>query len=242
MKLCVAQARAAKGDIPGNIENHKKIIHLAVSHGADTIIFPELSITGYEPTLARELATTLHDERLNDFQHISDTHGVTIGVGVPLKHDTGVAISMILFQPQKGREVYAKKYLHADEEPFFVSGQSSLSLLGADGDVALAICYELSVPQHVEDAYKCGAQVYLVSAVKSTGGIEKAFERLSEIGTEYGMTVLLSNAVGESDGFECAGHSAIWDNTGALLNHLDANSEGILVFDTDTRDIIAIPI
>jgi len=235
MKLCVAQTRALKGDIPGNIGNHKKIIHLAVSHGADTIIFPELSITGYEPTLAKDLATELHDERLNDFQHLSDENRLTIGVGIPLKHHTGITISMVLFRPGKPREIYSKKYLHADEEPFFVSGQSTLSMLGDDADVALAICYELSVPGHVEDVYKCGAGIYIASAVKSVGGIDKAMARLSEISTEYGMTVLLSNAVGESDGFECAGRSAIWDNRGAILQQLDAVNEGILLFDTDTR-------
>jgi predicted amidohydrolase len=240
MKLCVVQARAVKGDIPGNIGNHKKIIDLAVSHGADTIIFPELSITGYEPTLAKELATELHDERLNVFQQISDESRVTIGVGIPLNVKTGITISMVLFQPHKPREVYAKKYLHADEDPFFVSGQSTISILGED--VALAICYELSVPEHVEDAYKCGAGIYIASAVKSTGGIDKAISRLSEISIEYGMTVLFSNAVGESDGFECAGRSSIWDDTGALLQQLDAVNEGILLFDTETRAARAVTI
>ncbi|TWW01508.1 carbon-nitrogen hydrolase family protein [Chitinophaga pinensis] len=240
MKLCVAQARAVKGDILSNIENHKKIIALAVSNGADTIIFPELSITGYEPTLAKELATELHDERLNVFQDISDEKTVTIGVGVPLKTAAGITISMVLFRPQESRNVYAKKYLHADEDPYFVSGESSISLLGEDGDVALAICYELSVPQHVEDAYKCGAQFYLASSVKSTGGIENAFDRLSRIGSEYDMMVLLSNAVGESDGFQCAGKSAVWDSTGAVLEQLDATSEGILILDTDTRTAMSV--
>lgn len=240
MKLCVAQARAVKGDILTNIENHKKIIHLAVSHGADAIIFPELSITGYEPTLAKDLATELHDDRLDIFQSISDEHQVTIGVGVPLRTTAGITISMVLFQPQTPRHVYAKKYLHADEDPYFVSGQSTLSLLGEDSDVALAICYELSVPQHVEDAYKCGAQFYLASSVKSTGGIDNAARRLSAIGCEYDMMVLLSNAVGESDGFQCAGKSAVWDSTGAVVEQLDDNSEGILILDTDTRTAQAV--
>lgn len=242
MKLCVAQSRAVKGDIGSNIENHQKLIELAVSNGADTIIFPELSITGYEPTLAKQLAIALHDERLDIFQAISDERQITIGVGIPLKTAAGITISMVLFQPHSPRQVYTKKYLHADEDPYFVSGESTVSVLGEDGDVALAICYELSVPQHVEDAYKCGAQFYLASAVKSTGGIEKAMARLSEIGREYDMTVLLSNAVGESDGFECAGHSAVWDNTGAIVGQLDATSEGLLILDTDNRTTVAVTI
>ena len=52
MKICAAQTRPVKGNIQQNIENHKKLINLAVVNGADIIIFPELSITGYEPELA----------------------------------------------------------------------------------------------------------------------------------------------------------------------------------------------
>ncbi|HXL55019.1 MAG TPA: hypothetical protein VN958_02100, partial [Chitinophagaceae bacterium] len=40
MKICAAQTRPVKGDIQSNIDNHKKLIGLAVSKGAETIIFP----------------------------------------------------------------------------------------------------------------------------------------------------------------------------------------------------------
>jgi predicted amidohydrolase len=46
MKICVAQTRAIKGDIQSNIDNHKKLIDLAISNGANIVIFPELSLTG----------------------------------------------------------------------------------------------------------------------------------------------------------------------------------------------------
>ena len=40
MKICVAQTSPARGNVQINIENHKKLIDLAVSNEADTIIFP----------------------------------------------------------------------------------------------------------------------------------------------------------------------------------------------------------
>ncbi len=93
MKICVAQSRPLKGDIQSNIVAHKKIIDLAVNDKADIIIFPELSLTGYEPALAKELATDQEDSRFNDFQNVSDTHQITIGVGVPTKNKEGISIS-----------------------------------------------------------------------------------------------------------------------------------------------------
>ncbi|MBD0333132.1 MAG: carbon-nitrogen hydrolase family protein, partial [Chitinophagaceae bacterium] len=221
MKICVAQTRPVKGDIQCNIQNHKKLIVLAVSNGADTIIFPELSLTGYEPELSKELATNPDDSRFDDFQKISDTRQIIIGVGVPTKNTASTCISMVLFQPHKARQTYSKKYLHSDEEAFFVSGHSSIGLLGNKTNIALAICYELSVPEHAENAYKSGAEIYIASVAKSVDGVEKAIKRLSEIANKYSMTVFMSNSVGQSDGFECAGKSSIWNSKGLLVGQLN---------------------
>lgn len=238
MKICAAQTRPVKGDIQSNIVNHKKLIDLAVSHEADTIIFPELSLTGYEPELSKELATDQDDSRFDDFQKISDTRQVTIGVGVPTKNNTGTCISMVLFQPHQARQTYSKKYLHTDEEGFFISGQNSVGLTGNKPNIALAICYELSVPEHAENAYKNGAEIYIASVAKSAIGVEKANKSLSDIANKYSMTVLMSNCVGHCDDFESGGKTSIWNNKGLLAGQLNDTSEGIIIIDTDTQELI----
>jgi len=238
MKICASQTKPVKGDIQSNIDNHKKLIDLAVSNGADTIIFPELSLTGYEPRLAKALATDQDDSRFDDFQKISDNRQITIGVGVPIKNNAGICISMILFQPHKARQTYSKKYLHPDEEEFFISGQSSVGLIGSKINIALAICYELSVPEHTEKAFKSGAEIYIASVAKSANGVEKANKSLSDIANKYSMTVLMSNSVGQCDDFECGGKTSIWNNKGLLVGQLNDANEGIIIIDTDTQEII----
>ena len=238
MKICVAQTRPVKGDIQSNIGHHKKLINLAVFHGADIIIFPELSLTGYEPTLAKELATHQDDRRLDDFQKISDTQQITIGVGVPTKNTTGICISMVLFQPHKARQTYSKKYLHPDEEEFFVSGQSFTGLKVNKTNIALGICYEISVPEHAENAFESGAEIYIASVAKFLNGIDKALKRLSDIASTYDMTVLMANCVGPCDGEECAGKTSIWNNKGLLAGQLNNTNEGIVIIDTDTQELI----
>ena len=237
MKICVAQTRPIKGSIQGNIDHHKKIIGLAVSHSTDIIIFPELSLTGYEPTLAKELATNQDDSRFDDFQKISNFQQVTIGVGVPTKNSTGICISLILFQPHKARQTYSKKHLHPDEEEFFVSGQSFPSLSINKANVAFAICYELSVPEHAEKAHKSGAEIYVASVAKSVNGVDNASKRLSEIATKYAMSALMSNCVGQSDDFESAGKTSVWNHKGLLVGQLDDTNEGIVIYDTVTQEL-----
>lgn len=238
MKLCVAQTRPVKGDIQANIANHKKLISLAIANGADFIVFPELSITGYEPTLAGELATHLNDSRFNDFQTLSDTGPITIGVGMPLKTTDGITISMVIFQHEKAPEAYSKHYLHADEEPFFVSGHNAIGLLGAEANIAPAICYELSVPEHAEAAHNAGAEIYMASVVKTAAGTTKAIDTLAAIAKMYSMNVVMANCVGVCDGDICGGRSSVWNQRGELLGQLNDTDEGILIFDTDTPEVI----
>lgn len=238
MKIGVAQTRPITGDIAGNIEYHKTFIELAASNGAEAIIFPELSLTGYEPSLAKQLATDITDSRFDPFQQLSDSKQITIGVGVPTKSPNGIHITMVLFQPNKPRQVNSKKYLHADEEPFFISGHNLSGLIINNTPVALAICYEIAVPEHAENAAKNGAQVYIASVAKTAKGVEKSFAGLSEIAGRYGMTVLMSNSVGMCEDGECGGRSAAWNNKGALLGELNDTGEGILILDTNTHAVI----
>lgn len=118
MKICVAQTKPFKGNIAANIDQHIKLTNLAVDYGADAVFFPELSITGYEPELAKDLATSAEGHSLDEFQEISNHNYITIGLGVPTHADAGVQISMLIFQPNQPRQKYSKQQLHSDELPF----------------------------------------------------------------------------------------------------------------------------
>ena len=238
MKISVAQTKPVKGNIESNIYHHKKIIELAVSYETDIIVFPELSVTGYEPALAKQLATVKDDRRFDEFQIISDSKKIIICVGMPTSADSVIYISMIIFQPGKPRQVYSKQYLHSDEEPYFVHGDRQVFLINGQHKIAPAICYELSIRGHSENAFNNGATIYMVSVAKTNSGVEKAIETLSGIAEKYSMIVLLSNSVGPSDNFIAAGKSSIWNNKGSLLAQLDDSDEGLLIFDTDTNEII----
>ncbi|WP_207511267.1 carbon-nitrogen hydrolase family protein [Longitalea luteola] len=235
MKIALAQTRPVRGDIEYNINQHVRFIEQAAANGAEMIVFPELSLTGYEPSLAKELATTATDNRLAIFQRLSDEKHLIIGVGLPTKGGSGIHISMVLFQPGNPPQVNSKMYLHADEDPFFVPGINLPGLIIDNTHIALAICYEISVPEHAEKAGNTGANLYLASVAKTAPGVEKAAVRLGEIARTYKMTVLMSNSVGMCEDGECAGQSAVWNKEGSMIAQLNDNNEGILLYDTDSE-------
>jgi predicted amidohydrolase len=235
MRIGVAQTRPFKGDILRNIEAHVRLIELAGRAQADMIVFPELSITGYEPELAAGLATTAEDIRLHIFETLSERYSMTIGVGIPAADAAGVRITEVIFQPGQPRQTYSKQYLHADEEPFFICGTEAGFL--SSRRIALAICYELSVPAHSEQAHRSGAEIYLVSVAKTKSGMDRAAETLADIARRYSMMVLVSNCVGHCDNFDCGGGSAVWNREGVMLAQLDGTEEGILVLDTEKEEV-----
>jgi len=238
MKICVSQIRPIKGDIEKNILLHQEFIKQAVLSKTDFILFPELSLTGYEPSLANDLATAPDDVRFDLFQKISDADAISIGVGVPLKAEKGITISMLVFQPNKTRQVYSKQHLHSDELPYFVEGNGQLFISEKKDVIMPAICYESLLPEHAAKAKERGATVYMASVAKSAKGVEKAYGHYPEIAREYSMMVCMSNSIGPSDNFIGAGQSAVWSKEGKLLGQLDRENEGILIFDTATEALI----
>lgn len=233
MKIAVAQTSPAKGNIAANMEAHIRMIHAAIACQTNLIIFPELSLTGYEPALAQDLAVTIDDHRLDVFQKLSNEGNIAIGAGVPVRGDTGVFIGLVLFQPHQRRTVYSKQYLHPDEYPYFVKGTNQT--LTIDGTrVALAICYEISVPEHTASAFAVPAPIYVASVVKFPRAIAHATETLSATAKKYHALVLMSNCVGVCDGETCGGNSSAWNSEGELIAQLGDKMEGLLVVDTST--------
>ncbi len=240
MKICLAQTASVPGDIAANITKHKELIRASVEQQAELIIFPELSVCAYEPAIAVARAIEKDDTRFDVFQQLSNAHQLTIGIGAPLKQGNGVAIAMLIFQPDAPRQVYAKKYLHEDEEPWFVSGKSTTSTLGTNGEIALAICYEISVAAHAEEACREQTKVYLSSVAKTAGGVDKASRRLSALAKAHGIITMMSNCIGPCEGQEGGGKGAVWNDQGDLVGQLTSQKEGLMMFDTNTNQAFEI--
>jgi predicted amidohydrolase len=238
MKICLAQIQAAKGNVKQNIENHKKLITLAISLTADAIFFPELSITGYEPALASGLAVEENDSQFDLFQVMADNHNIVIGIGMPTKFGKGIRISMLLFQPKKVRLTYAKQQLHADELPYFASGTRQTILKVNNQIIAPAICYESLQEDHCANAYDLGATIYISSVAKSKNGLDKAYSHYPKMAKKYGMIVLMVNCIGYCDDFQNTGGSAIWNSDGIIKGSLDGENEGLIIYDTETEAVI----
>lgn len=240
MKIGVVQFEAIKGNIEGNIAKHVDWIKAAIKENVNLIVFPELSLTGYELELAEQLATNQNDPRFDILQEISNQNNIAICVGTPTREASNIFLSMIIFQAHAERISYSKRFLYPTETSTFSPGTNPVTFKIDNEIVAPAICYELSIPEHHQYAKDNQATIYIASVLNAVAKVDHDLRKLSAIAKTYHFTTFMANYVGKSGGYDCAGKSSVWNAEGKLVGQLDGNSEGVLIYDTVQERIVKI--
>ena len=236
MILASAQIIPSKGQIESNLVDHYNLIELASKHQVDLILFPEMSITGYEREQARKLAFTKNDPRLGPMRKLSVKKKMTVVAGAPIILENEIYIGAFILQPDNSLSIYIKQYLHPGEEKFFKSSGDYYPVIYIQKEtISFAICAEINNPKHAENACKNDTTIYLASIFFSSGGMKDAYETLSNYAKKYKMNVLMSNYCGEAWGINSGGRSGFWDKDGRLIANLDEDDPGLLIAEkTDT--------
>ena len=203
----------------------------------DLIIFPEMSITGYEREKASDLAFSETDSRLDKLRRLSVDTKMILVVGAPIQIKDKLYIGAFILKPDHSILIYTKQYLHSGEEKYFSSSFDYNPLINLDKEqISLAICADIVNSKHAENARKNGATLYIASIFFSPNGISDAHKTLSNYSKQYSMRVLMSNYCGQSWGLDSGGQSAFWDSNGDLIVNLDKQDSGLLIVEsTDNK-------
>jgi predicted amidohydrolase len=73
------------GDIPRNVARHLQFGHIAADRGVQLLVFPELSLTGYELTMARSKAIRPDSFELDPLRHLAVQAHMTVVAGACVK-------------------------------------------------------------------------------------------------------------------------------------------------------------
>lgn len=117
--LAAAQYPAAAANIACNLERHLEFVAQAAERQVQLLVFPELSLSGYELADAAELALTLGDPRLQPLAAAAQSHQMTIIVGAPLRSGQALHIAALIFPPNGAVAAYTKQHLHGAEQQRF---------------------------------------------------------------------------------------------------------------------------
>jgi predicted amidohydrolase len=124
LTIAAAQTISIAGDLSGNITRHSHFIEMAAEQGVQLLVFPELSLTGYEGEVAAALAVAPQDGVLQPLRDLARELGVTAVVGIPirLEDSNSVRIGALVLGADGSLGVYSKQHLHAGEELVFAPG------------------------------------------------------------------------------------------------------------------------
>lgn len=219
LTIAAAQSISIAGDVPANIARHLFFMGRAADMGVQLLVFPELSLTGYEPSLAAGLAIDPQDAVLAPLRDMARELRLTAVVGMPIRLacSAEVMIGALVLASDGSLTVYTKQHLHPGEEAAFVAGQGGAALEWANDRIALAVCADFSHASHPRQAAEQGANIYAAGVLISKGGYAPDSALLQGYAAEHSMVVLMSNHGGPTGGWTCAGRSAIWGADGGLI-------------------------
>lgn len=219
LDICAAQYCSAPGDLNVNIERHLQFMRLAGTQGVRFLIFPELSLTGYEISCARELAQVPNAAVFQPFRDLAKHLEMTTVVGLPLRWAANARtfIGSLVFAADGSQSAYTKQYLHLGEEAVFSSGNGGELVSVGPERIALSICADFTQADHVQTAAICGAGVYATSVLISDKGYDRDSDLLKGYARKHSLGVLMANHGAPSGGWTCAGRSAFWAPGGKMV-------------------------
>jgi predicted amidohydrolase len=222
LTISAVQYEALVGGIVPNVEEHVRLIEDAESHGARLVIFPEMSLTGYNLALlaADEAWLGPDDPRLSDLREICRRTGITAVAGAAYREPDGTPrLAGLAIHPGGFTDLGFKTHLQGPEEDLFSEGDGAL-LLELDGwTVALAIGADVSVPAHSSEAALAGADIYAVSAVYTVEQDRRLALHLEARVMEHRMFGVLANLGGATPLGHSCGLSGFWGPDGHRMEH-----------------------
>ncbi|QXI26644.1 carbon-nitrogen hydrolase family protein [Pseudomonas vanderleydeniana] len=219
LTIAAAQSFSLAGDLEGNIQRHLHFMRQAAGQGVELLVFPELSLTGYEPGLASALAIAPEAEVLQPLADLARELRLVTVVGMPvrLSVDGPLLIGALTFHADGSRQLYSKQHLHAGEERVFTPGKGGAALTFGADTVALSVCADFSHASHALQAARSGANLYAAGVLISENGYAPDTALLQGYAREHDMLVLMANHGGATGGWVSAGRSAIWAAGGQLI-------------------------
>lgn len=226
----LAQLPIVKAAVAENLATHLKYIKRAAAMGADVVVFPELSLTGYELELLEQLAMLKSADTFIALSAAATANNIVIIAGCPLiSEGSKPHIGAVICFPSGQRDFYTKQHLHDGEDVYCSAGSDSYLLTVNGTRIALAICADFSNPTHAEVATVQQTDVYIVSALISEAGYEADAELLAAIAKRHQFPVLLSNHISPTGGWQTCGKNGGWSASGELVIAAESTESDIVL-------------
>jgi len=226
----MAQMDCRPRSVASNVRQAEEMRAQAEADGAELVVFPELTLTGYSSSpLAADVAMAADDERL---ARVAGDGAVVVGFVEGPRYNAAAWWTEGRLRHMQ-RKLYLPTYGPWQEGYHYTAGHR---LDVVDG-VAILICNDAWHPALVELAVRRGAEVLVVPANSTRRelidnpstwrAITRAYARLFQV------FVVFVNRVGVDGGFSFWGGSHVVDFDGQLVAEAPEDVEAVVLADLD---------
>lgn len=244
-KIALAQISCKLGDKKGNLEKIEQAAKRAKKQGADLLILPEMSLTGYViRDQIYELAEEIPGHSTNLVEKIARETGVHIVFGMPelsaktqaTFHNTAVLVSPKGYVG-KYRKMYLPTHSMLEEKRYFRPGYQAAVFNTELGRIGLIICYDVYFPEVARLTRLEGAQ--LIVCISASPAVRQSFFEVLTAARAIENTVFLAfvNLAGIEDGLQFWGGSRLLGPNGRVLVQAKHDDEDFVTCEIDYSDI-----
>jgi len=256
MRIALAQINPTVGDIASNAEAIARTIDQARQHGAEVVVFGELSVVGYPPRDLLRKKRFVADSTAAVARLAEHCDGITALVGFVRENPNAAGRPLqnaaAVLEDRRVKHVHVKTLLPTydvfDETRYFEPGPPAACIDIAGCRVGLSICEDLW------DADALGRQLYgqdpidrlkhdgaeiIINMAASPFHVDKSALRealFARQAKRLGVPVVCVNQVGGNDELVFDGGSCVLGASGRLLGRARAFAEDLLVVDPDDPD------
>ena len=242
-KVAIAQIDPRLGDLQSNLAIYEGKVRQAVKEGADLLLFPELSLTGYFlRDMVPNVALKLSAPEMTRLKRLSREIAFVAGL-VEESPDCRFYNAAVYFADGEIRHVHRKAYLPTygmfDEQRYFARGDRVRAFESRFGRMAILICEDLWHPSTVYLAALDGALTVLCPSTSPLRGITEGkqqddnaryWEAINRTYAEtFGLFMVFGNRSGFEDGVGFWGGSEIIDPFGNTLAKAKYYQEDFIV-------------
>ncbi|GEO85474.1 MULTISPECIES: carbon-nitrogen hydrolase family protein [Alphaproteobacteria] len=215
MLISLYQMQPISGDAAGNLSKIAQAAAAASDMGADLLVTPELSVSGYalSPAQFSEIAEGRDGDIIGALREIAAEFEIAVCAGFPERDGDVVYNSAVLVRPEGGTEFYRKTHLYGDgERAAFAPGTEGPCVFDFAGiRTGMLICYDVEFPEYVRSLALAGAELVLVPTALPAGIISR---RVADMvvptrAFENGLFIAYADLCGEEGALSYSGRSAV---------------------------------
>jgi predicted amidohydrolase len=242
LNVAVVQMEPTLSKMEDNVGKMADLIRrIATEQPVDIIVFPELSVTGYEGGARfAQMAQRVPGAVTNILGQHASEFGIYVLIGMAVKEDVETVLynGAVLISPDgEVAGEYRKVHLPAEERLIFRPGYQIKPFETELGMLGVMTGWDLAFPEVARSLMLSGAEIILLPAAWQVKDADMWRTLLVARAYENDIFIAAANRIGEEPSYVFAGQSAILAPSGEVLAALEEPEEGYVVVRLDLDEV-----